>query len=410
MSETYSTKPESPTELSSETPPELPLEIHLAIGKLTDPTTIRNLRSTNKKHRGLFTDTDFIWTEAGWRYFTRGVKDCCYWAVRNGHARILELYVSELDKDTLGWMLKLAATKGLEDVVSVILRRDGIDGKARGVALERMAEAGHFGIVMRLLEAGPYTPFSLSLALFHAASLGNIQMTVMFLELGVHPHPHYAPLAAAAKGGHTDLVRLLLERFHHTPYEINSALIGAAKAGSAELARLLLSAGAIVPTYRVSMHGCPMLSACRVGDLETVKVIMSAGASVASGRGTALSPLSLAVMSSNPNLVRFLIEAGADIHEHNGYPLERAIIHNQIDIIKTLVKAGGSLLTADRNVPFLVVAAGHGNVEAVKVLLEEYVEQYIDYSLQHHQAALEAAAQNGHVGVVQLLLRKELNG
>ncbi|KAJ3037257.1 hypothetical protein HDV00_001822 [Rhizophlyctis rosea] len=203
-------KPQSPSELVSNTPSELPLELHLAIGKLTDPKTIRNLRYTNKKHRALINDTDF------------------------GHAWILELYVSELDKEMLGRMLKVAAKKGLEDIVRAVLKEGGIGERDLGGALERASKEGHVEIVKLLLGAGPY-----------GRSHEDVLKVLVKADGGLPVGRSIGFLEEAAEEGHIEVAKVLLDHCAGQYIDFSSAdwqaaMDAAVDHGRVSIAQLLM--------------------------------------------------------------------------------------------------------------------------------------------------------------------------
>ncbi|KAJ3035998.1 hypothetical protein HDV00_003132 [Rhizophlyctis rosea] len=410
--------------------PELPLEMHLAIGKLTDPKTIRNLRHINKRHRALITNTDLVWTEAGWRYFTCGVKDCCYWAVRSGHAWILELYVSELDRETLDWMLKVAAKKGFEDVVKIILKGDGTDRNVRGLALLRAAEAGHLGTVLHValeraaVEGHGDVVAHLIIrqngsghdtALCKAASRGHVDVTLILLTSGTTGRScRRAPLACAAEKGHIKVVDLLLwtPDLHHTQRQLDQALVSAAKIGAAEIVRLLVGAGADIEVHVDGTFA--VNAACSSGNVDTVKALMDAGERLEPGTYPDNDPLCITVEHGHLELVEFLLDEGCEFNDLGDWALRHAIARNHVELLKLLLEDGSLRLWFSEDKP-LVHAAELENVEIMRVLLEGYAElrandaeQGASPSVKHWQAALDVAADKGHVAVVQLLLQEEL--
>ena len=108
-----------------------------------------------------------------------------------------------------------------------------------------------------------------------------------------------------------------------------------------------------------------------------------------------------AVAEARADVVKVLIDAGADIEEkdsHGRSPLLFACMRGCLDIVKILVQAGAELCVPDHGRSFLFPAAANGHTETVRYLVGL---GQVDRKL---NSALNMAAVRKHVGVVQVLI------
>ncbi|KAJ3039981.1 hypothetical protein HDV00_011536 [Rhizophlyctis rosea] len=375
-------------------PPQLPPEIHRAIGKLTDPITILNLRRLKKGYPTLFTSTDLVETEADWRYFTRGVKDCCYWAVRNGHVWVVKRHVFELDSDTLRWMVMVALSESHKEVAEIIFSAGRADLVRLGGVLMAAAEHGHLGIVKSFLASG-LRPSQYSVALDKAAANGHADVTKVLFRAGVSGPDLMKPLQRAAQGGHAGVVDVLLKAVPY-PYiqeHLDDALDRAATAGSAETIDLLLRAGADAGNLRSTS----MNNAIAKGNVDVVQKLLAAGAKINTNVDPTMSPLLIAIREGHTEMLKLLSSLRIYFQHHVATALPAAVERNNVEMVKVLLQADGSLRC--RGGSALAIAAGEGHIEIVKYLLAT------GWSIQHHGlGALSAAVQNNKIEMVEFLL------
>ena len=105
------------------------------------------------------------------------------------------------------------------------------------------------------------------------------------------------------------------------------------------------------------------------GHYGVVKCLLKAGAntSLNTGFGT---PIYAAAKSGNLELVKLLVEYGADYKVVKFSPLFVACIEGRLDILKYLVNIGANLYAFD-NPPLIFTACSAGQLPIVKYLLEE---------------------------------------
>lgn len=126
------------------------------------------------------------------------------------------------------------------------------------------------------------------------------------------------PLPAATMGGHSQIVRALLDAdgsTGHCDYEGDWALVLAIRKGHTEIIRMLLET--------------------RSGDLGVYAYLRS--------REEGMSPLHLAVKKNNIQIVRMLLEAGAIVYtadvKKRRTPLIEAARRNNVGIANLLLEA-----------------------------------------------------------------------
>ena len=169
---------------------------------------------------------------------------------------------------------------------------------------------------------------------------------------------------------------------------VNDPLIYAAcDAGSIAIFHVLLDNGMEADHY-LELSGSPFVAACRAGNLDLAKFLLDQGADPNNGYANGdYESLVWAILGSNssPDLVGLLLARG------------------------TVVMGSGAL----------IAAAEHGNLGAVKLLLEhgertrdldlEEVEEYGSYDerkFDDQGTALYKAAAEGHTEIVDVLLEK----
>lgn len=142
-----------------------------------------------------------------------------------------------------------------------------------------------------------------------------------------------------------------------------------------------------------------LLFAAQQGDLAQVTSLLKQGTSPNwSGAYSKFKPITVAAANGHTDVVKALIQAGADINLINQItPLEAACMRGHLPIVQMLVKAGAYL---DLGTP-LISASEHGFADIVSLLLKKgaYTLSRNDEGL----TALDLAKKAGHQNIVQLL-------
>jgi ankyrin repeat protein len=152
----------------------------------------------------------------------------------------------------------------------------------------------------------------------------------------------------------------------------NDALtIASAYRGTTASVRALLEARAeLAPPEDVHVRRPPLVFASMTGDVANVKLLLSRGADPSEG-----SPLAEAITFGHADIVRALIQAGADtgLTESSGVNLLHwATITNRSSVIPLLAKAGVPLNDPDKAgfTPLMYAATlDYGNTTSLRALL-----------------------------------------
>jgi hypothetical protein len=115
------------------------------------------------------------------------------------------------------------------------------------------------------------------------------------------------------------------------------------------------------------------LKAAEVGDLEQVKAELADGAPIDATNGQRQSAILLAAKGRHFDVVRHLIDAGADFDQQDDTcfnPFIHGCIHNDLELVRIMVAAGTDLTRLTRfGGNGLTPAAEKGHVEIVRELL-----------------------------------------
>jgi ankyrin repeat protein len=159
-----------------------------------------------------------------------------------------------------------------------------------------------------------------------------------------------------------------------------------------------------------------LVSAVKNGDynnvnllIETIKTLIEAGEDVNEKE----RPLVLAAEKGNIDIVKLLLEHGADVNgtesKYGSAPLHFAAQKGYLDVVKLLLDYGADINQLnDQGTTPLHFAAEGGNIDIVKLLLEEGAEDINDTN-DHGNTPLNFAAINGHIDVVKLLVESGAN-
>ena len=163
-------------------------------------------------------------------------------------------------------------------------------------------------------------------------------------------------LFEAAKGGQHLRVAYLCKSEPGTLNDTSAdyggctVLLVGVRAGEAAVVKALVAAeGANLACVDPKTQDTPITLACILGRADLVRILLDAGADVEARRGKGgRTPLMIACVEGNEALAEMLIKGGASLDaardgERAGTPLFEAALHGHVDLVRDLVKRGAPL-------------------------------------------------------------------
>ncbi|CAN1176626.1 ANK1 [Linum perenne] len=220
------------------------------------------------------------------------------------------------------------------------------------------------------------------------------------LDVNAKDEDGETPLLHAARQGHNDTAKYLLERGAKPaiPSDLGAtALHHCAGEGNTELMKYLLSKGMQVDFD--SDAGTPLVWAAGHGQKDALKVLLEHHANPNAETEDGITPLLSAVAANSSECTELLVQAGASAKVMAGgaTPLHIAADHGNMEILKCLLEAGADPNMADEDgLKAIQVAASRGNHAAVEILLpktskiETIPEWTVDGIIRHVQSETDS--------------------
>ena len=289
--------------------------------------------------------------------------------------------------------LSWAAGNGFNDVVNLLLAKDGIDPDLKENQYSRTplswaAGNGHEATVRLLLETGK-------------------------VGINLKDKSGHTPLWWAVQNGYDAVVKLLLET---SKVEVDlkdgnnrTPLSWASENGHKAVVKLLLETSKVEVDLKDIYGQTPLLWAVKKGHGAVVKLLLETNkVEIDLEDEYGRTPLSVAVTRGHEAVVKLLLETGkVEVTTKNifGPPLLQAATNGHAAIVKLLLKTGKVKLNLKDNngeIP-LSWAAKNGHEAVVKLLLETNRVE-VDSKNIYGCTPLWWAVNNGHEAVVKLLL------
>lgn len=275
-----------------------------------------------------------------------------------------------------------------------------------------------------------------------AARGDHLDIVTWILEMGVDMNAEFTKdtiaeaICVAAAGGHLGVVRLLVE--HGVAHDVDvqrsfryqAPLYHAASGGNLHVVEWLIQSG--VNVNLPASNGWTALEvAAEKGHVQILEELILHGADINARPASRWdrTALQAAVRGRHLEIVRFLIEKGANLNTPGGWTaLYVAAENGDLQLLELLIehaaktahipRAGATRIFRDLNIwklqednvigppsGILYVAAKGGHLEVVRrlIALGAVVSETSQYS------ALGAAAEQGNVEIVKLLVENEVN-
>jgi ankyrin repeat protein len=279
--------------------------------------------------------------------------------------------------------------------------------------------------------------------LITACGDGDVEAALEALEKGADI-TNYIPLSFASVGGHTDVVRLLLEH-GADPNETRTddgatPLWDASSNGHFDAVKLLLKGGAdankprsadgttplFVATWQkhpdvvkllldrganpnkaeIIDGRTPLWQASRMGHDEVVKLLLDSGADPNKGNNNGDTPLWQASRKEHDEVVKLLLDSGADPNKGNNNgdtPLWQAIRKEHDEVVKLLLDRGADPNMARNGWTPLYMASLREHTDVVMLLLDHGADPN-KARTDNGWTPLLIASENGYNDITEMLL------
>ena len=186
----------------------------------------------------------------------------------------------------------------------------------------------------------------------------------------------FRSLVEACSDGDVSAVRRLLDEgrsVHETTEEGESLLSLACSAGYYELAQVLLAMRANVEDRGVKGDCTPLMEAASAGNADIVRLLLEHGADVNAQSSSGNTPLMYACAGGHEDVVTLLLESNANVEDHNenGHtPLMEAASAGHVGVAKILLGHGAGINTHSNEFKesALTLACYKGHLEMVRFL------------------------------------------
>ena len=190
--------------------------------------------------------------------------------------------------------------------------------------------------------------------------------------------------------------------------DIHEELQQVAREGNTDKVRRIFSSGMVDMRYMTERYGTPLLLAAKNGHKDVVKLLLDKGVEpdqICWNNGKSeWTPLQMAAKYGHKDVVQILLDRGAEPNMAEFTPLLFNIIHNGYkDVLQLLLDRGANPNMADRNGSSpLYYAAYKGHKAVVQLLLDRRADPNL--ANRFGITPLSWAACRGYKDVVQLLL------
>ena len=190
----------------------------------------------------------------------------------------------------------------------------------------------------------------------------------------------------------------------------------AIRAKNADEVKRILAKGNVVldPPRQPNLVNKPLAYAAAYGNLEIVKLILEQGADINGQVAYGDVPLIKAVEHGNRDIIEFLLEQGADVNMPNAFGISPFIgfcAAEDVELVQLALKHGGKTNESyiqntkpnqgKRNYTALQAAVAYGKTDVVKVLLANGGDPMMPDA--NGKTCLDIARDKGHKDIVDML-------
>jgi len=274
-------------------------------------------------------------------------------AAQNRHKDIIEYLVehgADVNKERKDGCtpLLIATKKGYEYIVEYLVKHGADVNKANndGVTPVSIAAEEEFENIIKYLEKhgadinkadkDGVTP------LFMATQTGNVNIIKYLVEHGADTNKQNLkgniPLHVAGEKGYENIVKYLVEHGADINKQNNNGLT------PLDIAKRMKNEKIVEYLEGENKKSNDFKNALKQGDLSSVENLIQRGARVNKEWEDGDTPLSIAICNENLDLIKYLVEHGANINQKYGKdddtPLHDAVIMGNKNIVKYLVRKG----------------------------------------------------------------------
>ncbi|NWW70444.1 ASB3 protein, partial [Climacteris rufus] len=252
-----------------------------------------------------------------------------------------------------------------------------------------------------------------------AAREGNIEILRELIHRGysidVPDNRRWLPIHEAAAHNSSECLKLLIDTapaddyLHSRTFEGLCAVHLSARHGSVGCLRVLLEAGADLNNVTTESATTPLFLAVENKHAEVVKFLLQHGANVEGSHSwSGWNSLHQASFQGSTDIMQMLLEKGAskDCRDDFGItPLFVAAQYGQLESLRLLLShgAGVNCQAKDRATP-LLIAAQEGHLDCVELLLASGADPNLYCNEDKWQLPIHAAAEMGHAKILELLI------
>jgi ankyrin repeat protein len=288
-------------------------------------------------------------------------------------------------------------------------------------ALHAAANNGHVAIAGLLLNNGAdinavdesgWTP------LHYAVHDDNMEMVKMLISAGADINRadryHVSPLSVALIDEKKKMAEYLRACGAVEAMEGAGEILDDALSGNVERVKLLLSKNPRLVEVRNDSLNTPLYNASVCGNKELIEIILGYGADINAKTKSfdsvlsAMTPLAWALFTSDTDVVKLLIQKGADPNEKSWYgitPLEWAMTGKGVEdqkIVGMLISAGAKV--NGRESRAMYAAISHDKISMVEYLLDKGAD--VNSMDSTGSRPLEDAVSYGRLDIAKLLISR----